>query len=140
MGKGTGIRKNRTTICPYGGRTAQAEWHAIFEYISPTGKELEDRARGSTRSRLATKLEPFNPLDEETHFSKKTWEPDNSRKRCGCGRTFESNWSFFNPSGKHHCRKCGVLVCTDCVTKKTEENPRLCRCLDGVRDGCSTEA
>merc|ERR1711964_55915 len=63
-----------------------------------------------------------------------TFEPDGTRKICGCGEPFASKSSFFT-SGNHHCYQCGVLVCKNCVTG--EKGAWRCTPLDCVRVGCS---
>jgi len=55
------------------------------------------------------------------------WKPDSSSREClSCHRPF----TFFNR--RHHCRKCGDLICDDCSKARmfvtsTQKNVRVCR-------------
>jgi FYVE zinc finger len=47
-----------------------------------------------------------------------TWEPDSARTTCPiCGRRFFSDFLGLSPR-KHHCRKCGRVVCDTCSQKR----------------------
>ncbi|GAA5862981.1 hypothetical protein JCM1840_002345 [Sporobolomyces johnsonii] len=48
------------------------------------------------------------------------WEPDESASECRrCGQTF----TFFKR--KHHCRRCGLVVCASCSTHNDQLDPYL---------------
>lgn len=42
------------------------------------------------------------------------WQPDHEAIKCGdCGSYFNNNF-FQLTSGKHHCRRCGLIFCNKC--------------------------
>lgn len=67
------------------------------QLISSAGQQAARRAAAMAVSRRATE------------FALPPWQPDSEVTQCPiCGAVF----SFFNR--KHHCRKCGRVVCADC--------------------------
>ncbi len=54
----------------------------------------------------------------------KDWIPDNSTDVCLiCSKSFSM---FFR---KHHCRVCGKVVCSECVTTSDIESKSVLQCI-----------
>ena len=58
-------------------------------------------------------MNPFDPLDPAIFpLPRSQWKPDEAHKKCmSCNVKFSGG--LFK-SGKHHCRKCGFVICKDC--------------------------
>ncbi|RHY49420.1 hypothetical protein DYB30_005661 [Aphanomyces astaci] len=60
-------------------------------------------------------VEPTNPARKTIygleHFkSRREWVPDSARQHC-----IVCTKKFFLGGGKHHCRRCGDVVCSSCA-------------------------
>uniref|UniRef100_A0A8B9HCF2 Zinc finger FYVE domain-containing protein 26 n=1 Tax=Astyanax mexicanus TaxID=7994 RepID=A0A8B9HCF2_ASTMX len=104
-----------------------------------------DRERGSTGKRQRSLATLFTPPEKMPE--RKDWIPDHQKHICMvCQR---ERFTMFNR--RHHCRRCGRLVCHACSTRKMvvdgyEEPVRVCdQCynffhpdpvsMDGILDG-----
>eukprot|EP00475_Leptophrys_vorax_P015286 TRINITY_DN21663_c0_g1_i1.p1 TRINITY_DN21663_c0_g1~~TRINITY_DN21663_c0_g1_i1.p1 ORF type:complete len:721 (+),score=193.36 TRINITY_DN21663_c0_g1_i1:1965-4127(+) len=79
-------------------------------------KALEDCVEQSKNKRQGTTAEEQAPL----------WDPDDTSKNCVICL---EPW---NPllRRRHHCRRCGILVCADCSKGRTKKGERICdRCV-----------
>lgn len=67
---------------------------------------------------------PTNPLHHSVFpIPRNKWTPDSDHKTCmSCQTKFKSG--LFT-SGKHHCRKCGFVICKECC-KYRIRNHRVC--------------
>lgn len=71
---------------------------------------------GSARSGASSISQAFEPLETETESTtrKFKWEADNDANECRrCNRRFGLLVR------RHHCRRCGLVVCDKCSTSRT---------------------
>ncbi|TRY86807.1 hypothetical protein DNTS_020528 [Danionella cerebrum] len=101
--------------------------HTIFSKLYPSSISSERRPSTRRIRHLAT---PFTPPEKPP--DRKDWIPDHTQHICMvCQR---ERFTMFNR--RHHCRRCGRLVCHSCSIKKmvvdeTEEPVRVCdQCYD----------
>ncbi|XP_036431084.1 zinc finger FYVE domain-containing protein 26 isoform X2 [Colossoma macropomum] len=93
--------------------------------IHTPSSSAHDRERGSTRRRSRSSATLFTPPDKTPE--RKDWIPDHKKHICMvCQR---ERFTMFNR--RHHCRRCGRLVCQACSSRKMvveghEEPVRVC--------------
>ena len=64
-------------------------------------------------------------------ISRNKWEPDNKHSKCqSCKIKFSRG--FFK-SGKHHCRKCGSVICTKCSKYRLRKQIVCKNCYNDYR-------
>ncbi|AOA61403.1 hypothetical protein PP7435_CHR1-0548 [Komagataella phaffii CBS 7435] len=72
--------------------------------------KLMSRTPSTSCASLATSVE----ASDHNAPTKRHWKPDNSRFNCfRCGRFFHF---LTNSRRKHHCRYCGEIFCSDCLS------------------------
>ncbi|XP_067686347.1 uncharacterized protein [Haliotis asinina] len=67
--------------------------------------------------------QPFRIVDKASDTRKRVdpvWVPDNQASRC---MQCDAKFTFFRR--KHHCRRCGIIVCKACLTTETSE--KVCK-------------
>ncbi|XP_053130387.1 zinc finger FYVE domain-containing protein 26 isoform X2 [Hemicordylus capensis] len=116
--------------------------------LSPTsipgeGKKSDDTTHSSSlRERsLQQTVSPQEFVPPEKPPPKQQWIPDETEVTCMVCKT--ERFTMFNR--RHHCRRCGRLVCSSCSAKKMvveacRENPaRVCdQCYSYCNKECST--
>ncbi|XP_066536111.1 zinc finger FYVE domain-containing protein 26 [Hoplias malabaricus] len=91
---------------------------------TPSGS-VQDRDRGSTGKKVRPTASVFTPPEKTPE--RKDWVPDHQKHICMvCQR---ERFTMFNR--RHHCRRCGRLVCHACSSRKMvvegcEETVRVC--------------
>jgi hypothetical protein len=114
-------------------------------HIQPSPK-FSTTISKTTSISTSSSLKPLSiaPLKPQAVVhSRPVWEPDNASSRC---RLCRQDFSFINR--RHHCRKCGRLVCKTCSTirklvkdpaKKTSTAPEVSTSGSAVRvcDDCA---
>ncbi|CAK4623530.1 hypothetical protein LEN26_010258 [Aphanomyces euteiches] len=76
---------------------------------------LSDSERSSAISRVA---KSSDHLTVEMLLNHEEWVPDHERHRC-----YVCTRNFSNFRRKHHCRRCGEVVCRSCLLKKMARLP-----------------
>ena len=71
----------------------------------------------------------------DLHVDKSSWKPNNSSNKCS---NCDAKFTFTRR--KHHCRKCGELVCLNCSTQRVviaavgkNQKLRICDLCFGMR-------
>jgi len=108
-----------------------------FDYQSDETDNEETDERAEAEKKDDDEQEPLknfrsnsaaNPLDMAVFpCPKSRWIPDKTAKKCMCCEGKFGSKKVFK-SGKHHCRKCGLVVCTNCSERELKGH-RVCdRC------------
>ena len=76
-----------------------------------------------------TREEKKNPFWD--NLDPTNWIADSRAKSC-----FKCNHEFTFTRRKHHCRKCGMIFCHDCVSRRTiaESTNRICNICQSEYD------
>ncbi|CAH6843691.1 zinc finger FYVE domain-containing protein 26 isoform X1 [Phodopus roborovskii] len=104
-------------------RSSSAEFSAATAPGSALAHSPSPKERTSPQTQL-----PLEFVPPEAPPAKDQWVPD--ERECTCMVCCRERFTMFNR--RHHCRRCGRLVCGSCSTKKMEvegcrENPtRVC--------------
>jgi hypothetical protein len=129
-----------TMLRKYGGPVAQAYRSLLSRRVSnPLAKELSEievaTMIASKRASSATTATSIaRPAEEKKEIERPVWASDDLPECMHCGVKFSST------NRRHHCRKCGDLVCSQCAPASNcrpilefgyKENVRVClRCFN----------
>ncbi len=82
-------------------------------------KLKENKHENQTNNTMKSEINVTNKRQElieryDLHVDKTSWKKDNSSDVCStCHDPFSKAWKW-----KHHCRKCGELVCDSCSKER----------------------